>query len=289
MKLINFTILSAVFAVTSASAQQDQPKKTDTVFFENFNQKALDRSKWNVEVTGNTVNNEQQAYVDSATTIYLMNNASQEGAANGALILKALYHPGYISKENKKYDFLSGRINTMHKMEFTYGTASARMKMAGGAGLWPAFWALGNGKWPDCGEIDMMETVGDSSWISNAMHGPGYFGNTPIAYRAFFPAGTDVTQWHVYSVDWTPDSMIFKLDGKITYSVTKAMVEKYGRWAYDNPKFIILNFALGGGYPQGVNKVKEPYFGISEATVSKIKAGQAKVFVDWVLVTKTSN
>jgi beta-glucanase (GH16 family) len=289
MKLIHITTLAVLCAVTSASAQQDQPKKTDTIFFENFNQKALDRSKWNVEVTGNTVNNEQQAYVDSATTIYLMNNASQEGAANGALVLKALYHPGYISKENKKYDFLSGRINTRHKMEFTYGTASTRMKMAGGAGLWPAFWALGNGKWPDCGEIDMMETVGDSSWISNAMHGPGYFGNTPIAYRAFFPAGTDVTQWHVYSVDWTPDSMIFKLDGKVTYSVTKAMVEKYGRWAYDNPKFIILNFALGGGYPQGVNKVKEPYFGISEATVNKIKAGQAKVFVDWVLVTKPSN
>jgi beta-glucanase (GH16 family) len=245
----------------------------------------LDRTKWNVEVTGNTVNEEQQAYVDSASTIYLLGNAGAEGAKN-ALVLKALYHPGYLSKENKKYDFLSGRINTQHKMEFTYGTASARMKMAAGAGLWPAFWALGKGKWPDCGEIDIMETVGDSSWISNALHGPGYFGNTPLAYRAFFPAGIDVTQWHVYSVDWTHDNLIFKVDGKVTYSVTRTMVEKYGRWAFDNPKFIILNFALGGGYPQGVNKVKVPYFGISTVSVSKIKTGQAKVFVDWVLVTK---
>jgi len=64
------------------------------------------------------------------------------------------------------------------------------------------------------------------------------------------------------------------------------MVEKYGRWAFDNPKFIILNFALGGGYPNGVNKVTQPYFGLSQSTVNKIKAGQAKVIVDWVLVTK---
>ncbi|SHN10564.1 family 16 glycosylhydrolase [Mucilaginibacter sp. OK098] len=288
MKRLHLTALVAVFTITAAAAQQNQPKKADTVFFEDFNQKALDRTKWNVEVTGNTVNDEQQAYVDSASTIYLLNNAGSDGAKN-VMVLKAVYHPGYISNKNKKYDFLSGRINTQHKMEFTYGTASARMKMAAGAGLWPAFWALGNGKWPDCGEIDMMETVGDSSWTSNALHGPGYFGNTPLAYRAFFPAGTDVTQWHVYSVDWTHDSLVFKVDGKVTYNVTRAMVEKYGRWAYDNPKFIILNFAVGGGYPAGVNKVKAPYFGISDTTVNKIKAGQAKVVVDWVLVTKTAN
>jgi len=286
MKLFVLTAIAAMLTITAATAQQHQPKKGDTIFFEDFNQKALDRSKWNVEVTGNTVNQEQQAYVDSASTIYLVNNAVGEGATNGALVLKAVYHPGYTSKENKKYDFLSGRINTEHKIQFTYGTFTCRMKMASGAGLWPAFWLLGNGRWPDCGEIDIMETVGDSSWTSNALHGPGYFGDTPLAYRAFLPAGTDVTQWHTYSADWTHDNIVFKVDDRVTYTVTRAMVEKYGRWAFDNPKFIILNFALGGGYPNGVNKVKEPYFGMSQNTVNKIKAGQAKVVVDWVLVTK---
>lgn len=260
--------------------------KADTVFFEDFNEQNIDRSKWNVEVTGNTVNDEQQAYVDSAATIYMVKGKAAEGAKNGALVLKALYKPGFTSKEQKKYDFISGRINTRAKMEFTYGTASARMKMAAGAGLWPAFWALGNGNWPDCGEIDIMETIGDSSWVSHALHGPNYFGDTPLVYRAHFTAGIDVSQWHIYSVDWSPASLIFKVDGKVTYTVTKPMVEKYGRWAFDNKKFIILNFALGGGYPGGYNKIKQPYFGLSENTVNKIKAGNAKVLVDWVLVTK---
>ena len=288
MKIYYIAAITSLFCTNLAKAQQTAARN-DTVFFEDFNENSLDRTKWNVEITGHTVNDEQEAYIDSGTTIYLVKGADAEGATNGALVLKALYHPAYISKEGKKYDFLSGRINTQQKMEFTHGTASARMKMTGGAGLWPAFWALGNGRWPDCGEIDMMETVGDSSWFSNAMHGPGYFGNTPLAYRYHFPQGTDVTQWHIYSVDWTPDSIVFKIDGVVTYTVTRAMVEHYGRWAFDNPKFIILNFALGGGYPAGVNKIKAPYFGISQETVDKIKAGDAKVWVDWVLVTKKAN
>lgn len=268
-----------------AYSQKKHPKP-GTLFFEDFNSKTLDRNTWNVEVTGETVNNEQQAYVDSSATIYLVHGRSAEGAKNGALVIDARYSRDFTTKENKHYDFISGRINTRSKFEFTYGRVSARMKMSAGAGLWPAFWALGNGAWPDCGEIDIMETVGDSSWISHALHGPGYFGNTPIAYRSKFQDGTDVTSWHIYSVDWTNKSLIFKVDGKLTYTVTRPMVEKYGRWAFDNTKFIILNFALGGGYPNGVNKITAPYFGLSQNTVTLIKSGQAKVLVDWVLVTK---
>lgn len=284
MKTIFSLAILSLFMAPLCMAQQKA--KTDTIFFEDFNGTSLDRSKWNVEVTGNTVNDEQQAYVDSASVIYMAHGADAGGAVNGALVIKPKYHPGYTSKEQKQYDFISGRINTSKKMEFKYGSASARMKITSGAGLWPAFWALGDGNWPECGEIDMMETVGDSNWISNALHGPNYFGNTPLTYRYFFPKNTNVDQWHVYSLDWTPDLLVFKTDDIVTYTVTRKMIEHYGRWAFDNEKFIILNFALGGGYPNGVNKIKSPYFGISQSTVDKIKAGQAKILVDWVLVTK---
>ncbi len=277
--------MSAFFGGTIASAQIKN-SKTDTLFFDDFNSQSLNRNKWNVEITGNTANNEQQAYVDSASTIYFVHGKLAEGAKNGALVIKPLYRSGFTTKERKSYDFISGRINTRSKFEFTHGTASARMKMSAGAGLWPAFWLLGNGEWPACGEIDIMETVGDSSWISNALHGPGYFGNTPLVRRDTFPKGTDVAQWHIYSVDWTSKAIIFKVDGKAAYTVTRSMVEKYGRWAFDNPKFIILNFAIGGGYPNAINKITSPYFGLSQKSADLIKASQAKILVDWVLVTK---
>jgi beta-glucanase (GH16 family) len=256
-----------------------------TVFFDDFSG-PLDRSKWNVVITGGVVNNEQQAYVDSSATIYTVNGTEAEGAENGALVLHPRFSEGFTTKEGRRFDFISGRINSRNKVAFTYGTAAARIKMTEGAGLWPAFWALGNGRWPESGEIDIMEYVGEPDWTGIALHGPGYSGETPLVNKGYFPSGTDVTQWHVYSVDWTKDTILFKVDGKLIYRATRPMVEHYGRWAFDDPKFLILNFALGGAYPFKTNGIKEPYNGIPSSTVKLIKEGSSKMMVDWVRVTK---
>ena len=75
-------------------------------------------------------------------------------------------------------------------------------------------------------------------------------------------------------------------DATPIYRVEKADVEKYGRWAYDNPKHVIVNLALGGGYPHGVNKIDQPYVGIPQATVDTIKSGKADTLIDWIRVTQ---
>jgi beta-glucanase (GH16 family) len=258
----------------------------EVVFFDDFSAPTLNRDVWNVVVTGQWVNNEQQAYVDDSTTVYTVRGAEAEGAHDGALVLRARPRKGYRTAEGRTFDFVSGRINTRGKFEFAYGTAAARMRLPAGPGLWPAFWALGNGRWPDTGEIDMMENVGDSTWVSSALHGPGYSGNTPLVERYHLPAGQDITGWHVYSVDWSPDSLVFRVDGAESYRVSRPMVERYGRWAFDEPKYLILNLALGGAYPEGVNQVHTPYPGLPQSTAQRITNGQARVLVDWVKVTK---
>ena len=181
------------------------------------------------------------------------------------LVIRPQFRPAYASDatRGRKYDFVSGRINSRGKVAFTYGSAAARIKMSAGAGLWPAFWLLGDGPWPATGEIDIMEYVGESGWVSQAVHGPGYSGDTPIANRFTLPKGSDATAWHVYSVDWSDSEMIFKVDGHEVYRATKAMIEEHGDWAFDNPKFVIVNFALGGTYPQGVNKSAQTLSGTS--------------------------
>jgi len=253
--------------------QSARPAKT--LFFDDFSGRELDRTHWNVIVTGRTVNNEQQAYVDSPEVLSL---------ENGALVIRPRFRQGFKTPEGPAFDFISGRLDTRGKVAFTYGTATARMKLAEGAGLWPAFWALGEGRWPDTGEIDIMEHVGESAWTSVALHGPGYFGDTPLVRRV--PA-QDVSAWHEYSVDWTEDTLVFTVDGREAYRVTKAMVESHGKWAFDNPKFLILNLALGGTYPQSVNHAEAPYPGLPEATVRAIKNDEARILVDWVRVTAT--
>jgi len=275
--------LAVVLAPDPAATQQ--PAAAETVFFDDFSGPELDRSKWNVIVTGRTVNNEQQAYVNSTDTIKFVSGDAAAGAERGALAIRAIHSPAFKTPEGRSFDFISGRIDTRGKVEFAYGTAAARVKLTAGPGLWPAFWMLGNGRWPDSGEMDILENVGDPTWTNFALHGPGYSGDTPLVSRAPLPANADITAWHVYSMDWTPESLVFNVDGVEKYRVTKAMVTKYGPWAYDTPKYLIANMAIGGQYPQSVNRVTTPYPGLPQSTVDLIKAGRATMLVDWVRVT----
>ena len=107
------------------------------IFFDDFSYTRLDSAKWNVETTGMHFNNELQAYVDSNSAISFINGTA-EGAQNGALVLQPHFTPGFVTKDGQKFDFISGRINTKSKFDFLYGSASARIKLTAGAGLWPA-------------------------------------------------------------------------------------------------------------------------------------------------------
>ena len=278
--------VAAGLALALATVTTGRTRQNDPAFFDGFDAGVLDRKAWNVIVTGRVVNNEQQAYVDSPETVTFVSGRDAEGAEGGALALRAVWRPGFQSPEGRTFDFVSGRLDTRDKITFTYGTAAARIKLPAGTGLWPAFWALGADRWPDTGEIDVMENVGDPSWVNAALHGPGYSGNTPLVRRRLFPKGQDGTGWHVYSVSWTPDSIRFAVDGDVYYEVTKPMVEAHGRWAFDNPKHLILNLALGGAYPQAVNRIEKPYPGLPQETVERIAAGDARMLVDWVRITR---
>ena len=280
-------LLAAVVSCAGPGGPSSVPREAATrlVFADEFSAPVLDRAKWTVEVRATTVNDEQQAYVDEPDVVYVARGAEAEGADGGALVIRPRFRPGAVATDRMRLDFVSGHLDTRGKMEFAYGTAAARIKLPAGPGFWPAFWALGTGDWPATGEIDVMENVGEPDWASVALHGPGYSGDTPLINRLYFPRDSDATAWHVYAVDWTPDSLVFRIDGAVAYRATRPMIEHYGRWAYDNPKYLILNFALGGAYPFKTNGVRQPYLGLPAGTVELIKAGRARMLVDWVRVT----
>lgn len=260
--------------------------KAEVLFFDDFQMDELDRTKWSVRTTGEIYNNEQQAYVDSTETIYIVDAQEIPGAHHRALVIHPRYRPGYVSPQGDSFDFLSGRIDTKERFDFQYGIAAARILLPSGVGLWPAFWLMGNGPWPEIGEIDVMEYVGESDWVSSAVHGPGFSGEDGLVNKHFFPTNVDATAWHVYSVHWTPDRLIFKVDDFTIYRVTRPMAEFFGSWAFDNPKFLILNFALGGVYPFKTNGIHKPYYGIPEATVQKVASNEVKLVIDWVKVMR---
>lgn len=273
--MLRLLLLFAIFVLTTPTFAQE------VLFFDDFSG-PLDRTKWNVEGPNFWVNNEQQAYIDSEETIHF---ADVEGAQNGALVLQPRYRPGFETPRGRTADFVSGRIDTRDKFDVAYGRLEARIKMPDAVGVWPAWWALGDGRWPDTGEIDIMEYVGEKDWTGVALHGPGYSGETPLVNKYFFQDGADVTDWHVYAVEWTPRALVFYVDDHVAYRVTRPMVEHYGEWRFDNPKYLILNFALGGAYPFKTNGIKEPYNGLPAETVARIKNDEIAMYVDWVRVT----
>ncbi|QWC57288.1 family 16 glycosylhydrolase [Erythrobacter sp. 3-20A1M] len=279
------SILLVAGCTTVQQRADAEASAADILFVDQFDGPALDPSKWNVEGPEFWVNNEQQAYVDAPDTIQLLPAGAISGAEDGVLVLKPQFRKGFRTPSGRTADFVSGRINTRDKFDFTYGTASARIKMPDAAGVWPAFWLLGYGDWPASGETDIMEYVGEKDWVGVAMHGPGYSGETPLVNKYYFPDDTDVTDWHVYSVERSPDQLLFKIDGRPIYRVTRPMVEHYGKWVYDRPEYIILNFALGGAYPSKINGIERPYNGLPVETVERIKNGDIAMYVDWVRVT----
>ncbi len=271
----------AVLACGCAGTSATGAGAPTTVFADEFSGTTLDRAKWTV-YTGTVYNDEVQRYADDPASLYIAHGAEAGGAADGALVIRAQHRPVAAGQGSA---FVSGRLHG--RVLFRYGTATARMRLPAGAGLWPAFWLLGGGDWPKTGEIDVMENVGDPSWVSVALHGPGYSGDTPLVHRDTLPASLDVTAWHEYAVTWRPDSIVFRVDGAPIYGVARADVARHGPpEALDSAKYVVLNLALGGVYPAKVNGVRAPHLGLPDSTVRRIAAGEARVLVDWVRVVR---
>ncbi len=87
--LMGFSIAAGALAWLAqgpaAATSQSAAATPAVLFLDEFSGRTLDRSMWNVIVTGETVNDEQQAYVDSAETLTLVGGDAAQGAVNGAL------------------------------------------------------------------------------------------------------------------------------------------------------------------------------------------------------------
>jgi beta-glucanase (GH16 family) len=135
------------------------------------------------------------------------------------------------------------------------GHFEARMKAPLGKGLWPAFWTIGANNdaagWPVCGEIDIMETLGDAPTIVE-QHAHGgtediNFGNNPA-----LPAGQTIAGWHTYAIDWNAGAngyVKWSVDGVVTTTLTAATAGTAWGESFRNPHALILNLAVGGEWP----------------------------------------
>lgn len=175
---------------------------------------------WGYDIgSGKWGNHELETYTSSRTNSYL------DGA--GHLVIRAVREPGLT--------WTSARLVTSGHFSQAYGTFSARIKFPGGAGMWPAFWLLGdNGE--AGGEIDITEEYGNPAW-GNSSASVYSQNDTITRSTGDTHAGT---AWHVWAMSWSPTSMKFFKDGKLLL-----MVKPFPGWPRVK-MYIILNLAVGG-------------------------------------------
>jgi beta-glucanase (GH16 family) len=147
--------------------------------------------------------------------------------------------------------FTSSRLITKASFSQTYGRFEARIKAPWGPGIWPAFWLLGSDvdsvKWPQCGEIDIMELRGQNpNMINGTVHGPGYSGGNSITKIFALDNDRFDVNFHVFAVEWGKDYIDFFVDKTLYHRITPDNIT--GKWVFDHPFFIIMNVAVGGNY-----------------------------------------
>lgn len=145
----------------------------------------------------------------------------------------------------------SARLVTEGKQEFQYGRIEARVKAPSGAGIWPAFWSLGNDfrdvGWPTTGEIDFYEFVGrEANDVFGTIHGPGYAGGQSFGDTITLDEPVP-ERFHTITVDWQPELIEWYLDGVKFHQATPADVAP-NEWPFDKPYTLLLNTALGGNF-----------------------------------------
>ncbi len=207
---------------------------------------SLDPSKWTaVSGGGGWGNDELEYYTPRAE------NVRQE---NGNLVIETRQE-SFTGDDHVTRQYTSARIKSQGKFTQKYGRFEARMKLPLGKGLWPAFWLLGDdhetAKWPNCGEVDIMENIGDAHRIFGTLHGPGVSKGSSAAQVHFDLPGNETVDngFHVYAVEWEPGVIRFYVDDHLYGTVTKESLPKDAVWVYDHPFYILLNLAVGGGWP----------------------------------------
>jgi beta-glucanase (GH16 family) len=194
--------LSLVFTlagITIYSQNSIQKEGWELTFQEEFNTKALDRTKWQDHYYWGGRFNEgglnyygKDQFQFSDSTIIIV--AEKKKAPNGM-------------------DYVSGLLDCSKSFKQKYGYFEIRSKNPKGTGFWPAFWLVSTEEWPP--EIDVYEFYTNSPDIIHTnQHWKTKKGKKKMQPKQVKMKSNTIADFHCYAVEWTKRKITWFYDGK---------------------------------------------------------------------------
>jgi beta-glucanase (GH16 family) len=222
---------------------------------------APDPTKWTMEQGNNNGwgNNELQYYRSENAVV-----------SDGTLKITAK------KEAYQGYQYTSSRMNTHNKYDFKYGRVTIKAKLAQGGGSWPALWMLGSNfqttTWPACGEIDIMEHVGNQQdIIHSTLHYPGHSGGNADSSSKTIAGVSE--NFKIYELIWNENVMKFYV--RDTETSAPVLIKQFTNSTTAHPYFnwnffLIFNVAVGGNFGGNV----DPAFTQSSMEVDYVRVYQ---------------
>ena len=223
----------------------ETPEGYALVWADEFNGDAINFEYWNHELGDGTAyglpagwgNNELQLYTDQAT-----HSGIDKTDDVSALRITAV--------EESAGAYRSAKLTSQNKISVRFGRVDVKAKMPSGQGIWPAIWMLGDNideiSWPGCGEIDIVEVLGQEP---DRMYSTVHFTNSDNSLESIQGESNNFgdlsSDYHVYTVEWTPEQIRFLLDGTM---INELAIEDDMK-EFLRSFYIILNVAVGGYWP----------------------------------------
>lgn len=199
-----------------------------------FNGPNINSNIWSVYNNYDHYGNEPQVFIDDNVFIengYLVCKIKNEIYSCPPEAIDPQWNCVRQYETGLPYSYTSGSVVTKPAYDMQYGYLEARIKTPFGNGFWPAFWTISNVNGNDYEEIDIFEMLPgrleycDHVPFDNYTHNqllmttnihsstPTCEPNCNCSYNYNVHLINDYTQWHNYSIEWTPNKIIFYVDG----------------------------------------------------------------------------
>lgn len=214
-----------------------QNREYKLIWKENFKGKSFDTQSWSKIPRGNS---DWNRHMSDENCLY--------DIKKGKLILRGIANDGVAPADTAR--FITGGLFTKGKRHIKYGKVEVKAKLGSGQGAWPAIWMLPeNGKWPDGGEIDIMEHLNFDTIAYQTIH--TYY-TYVLKEENNPPHGATGTinrdDYNVYAVEILPDSLILSINGKKTFSYPRISTDKKGQYPFGTPYYLLIDMQIEGSW-----------------------------------------